>query len=525
MRNIAVLTLLAAAMLGDSLLLAQEPPRRPAGVAHITITTSRETTFINEPLKADGTVDYVAALDADRRKGVTADNNAAVPLIRAVNFLEPGSEARIYKQLGMAPPADDSIRFVELDSFVPKGPAATGDPNQLAQQQAGQLAKAISAPWTSEQLPLIDEWLAANGQPLNQIQVAVSRARFYVPLVYSTDPPGVADGKLPRLSVLNSAALALRARAMHRLGEGDNDRAAAEVRAIHRLARLVSQGNLVKERVGGGSIEAIACQADCLLAGSKKLSPKTCRMSLVGLSAMSAMPSMLEPVDRTERFLALDSATFCARGNMAAFARKFLGDDLASAGQEPQIDWDLILRMQNAWYDRAVGILKLNDPVKRRAAAQEFAADLDRLKAWRKSDGPARMRELAGKETLADSDLRTEKSETFGKLLVATFMTNLAGLLQFQDETATALDLARVVMALEVAKADLGHYPDTLDDLSPRFIAAVPKDRFSGKPLGYRLDPKGYTLYSVGLNLKDDGGRSKSDGGDPPGDDLVIHMD
>ena len=98
-------------------------------------------------------------------------------------------------------------------------------------------------------------------------------------------------------------------------------------------------------------------------------------------------------------------------------------------------------------------------------------------------------------------------------------------LAEFQDKTAIALDLNRTVAALEVARIDLGHYPEKLDELSPKYLSTVPRDIFDGQPLRYRLDPKGYTLYSVGANLKDDGGRSASDGGDPPGDDNVVHMD
>jgi len=42
------------------------------------ITVSKETTWITEPLNADGTVNYVAAADAWLSKGVTRENNAAI---------------------------------------------------------------------------------------------------------------------------------------------------------------------------------------------------------------------------------------------------------------------------------------------------------------------------------------------------------------------------------------------------------------------------------------------------------------
>jgi hypothetical protein len=51
-----------------------------------------------------------------------------------------------------------------------------------------------------------------------------------------------------------------------------------------------------------------------------------------------------------------------------------------------------------------------------------------------------------------------------------------------------------------------GALPDSLSDLVPKFLPAVPADPFDGKPLHYRKLKKGYCIYSVGPNLRDDGG-------------------
>ena len=48
------------------------------------ITISKETTYITEPLRKDGYVDYVAALNERFRAGVTPENNAAVPFWKAM---------------------------------------------------------------------------------------------------------------------------------------------------------------------------------------------------------------------------------------------------------------------------------------------------------------------------------------------------------------------------------------------------------------------------------------------------------
>ena len=72
----------------------------------------------------------------------------------------------------------------------------------------------------------------------------------------------------------------------------------------------------------------------------------------------------------------------------------------------------------------------------------------------------------------------------------------------------SSVDLARVACALERYRLAHGAYPQTLDALTPQFIAEVPHDIINGQPLHYRLRPDGqFILYSVGWNETDDGGQ------------------
>ena len=50
--------------------------------------------------------------------------------------------------------------------------------------------------------------------------------------------------------------------------------------------------------------------------------------------------------------------------------------------------------------------------------------------------------------------------------------------------------------------------PETLAELSPKYIAEVPKNPFSDADLLYKPEADGYLLYSVGPNGKDDGGHN-----------------
>jgi hypothetical protein len=90
------------------------------------------------------------------------------------------------------------------------------------------------------------------------------------------------------------------------------------------------------------------------------------------------------------------------------------------------------------------------------------------------------------------------------------------------DRSEQAQRNLQLVFALVAYRRDHGSYPGKLDELSPNYLAKIPDDLFSGKPLVYRLEGKGILLYSVGPNGVDEGGRGPDD--DPRGDDLSVRL-
>ena len=64
---------------------APAPPvkERPAAGRRVAVTISKGTTYLTSPLRPDGYVDYVAAVNARYGQGVTPENNAAVLLWKA----------------------------------------------------------------------------------------------------------------------------------------------------------------------------------------------------------------------------------------------------------------------------------------------------------------------------------------------------------------------------------------------------------------------------------------------------------
>jgi hypothetical protein len=102
---------------------------------------------------------------------------------------------------------------------------------------------------------------------------------------------------------------------------------------------------------------------------------------------------------------------------------------------------------------------------------------------------------------------RQEYSTRPWNFLAKEFAPGLGGAVRKNAREQISIDLARTAIALERYRLAHGEYPESLDALAPKFIAAVPHDVIGGEPLKYRHEADGqFALYSVGWNEKDDGG-------------------
>lgn len=73
--------------------------------------------------------------------------------------------------------------------------------------------------------------------------------------------------------------------------------------------------------------------------------------------------------------------------------------------------------------------------------------------------------------------------------------------------------LANAQAAVAIERWRLAHpdrLPDTLAELVPAYLTAVPLDPYDGQPVRYKKLPVGYVVYSVGLGWTDQGERSGS---------------
>ncbi len=65
-----------------------------------------------------------------------------------------------------------------------------------------------------------------------------------------------------------------------------------------------------------------------------------------------------------------------------------------------------------------------------------------------------------------------------------------------------------VGISLELYRRRHGRYPQSLNELTPDLLPAIPADRITGQPVKYRLIDGKPVVYSVGADLVDDGGKA-----------------
>ena len=89
-------------------------------------------------------------------------------------------------------------------------------------------------------------------------------------------------------------------------------------------------------------------------------------------------------------------------------------------------------------------------------------------------------------------------------LPVTIFMPSLSAVKRSLQTEAGYREGQMIGIALTLYHREHGDWPQSLQDLSPRYLPSIPRDRLTGDPVRYRLTDTGPIVYSFGLDLDDD---------------------
>jgi hypothetical protein len=477
------------------------------------IPISRETTYITAPLFEGRIPDYVTYLDARNAAGVTPDNNAAVPLIRAVGLNLPGTdsdsaqwESRTLKALGFSevhmpcrmlyfvPWAHDQTTNAGKDpSSATKSYAAGADPKWADEETSMR-----SAPWSAKEHPLWAQWLAAQPEILALAHEAAGRERYYMPAFSKYPPPGTAFAvPLPALGPTRYLGRMLLSDAMMHAEERDKRLFLRDVTDAMKLGVLLRRStDLVITNLVGAAIIQETCIAIQATLANGDLEGDDQRALLAFLDALPPMP----PPDLTgERCGMLDMY----------FGQAFYGLSRAPFG------------LTDSAHPKAAALISLTVPVRYAAQMRMINQSFDELDAALAIPNFRQRYDAVGAAQRKLYDQANKAALYYSGYVQATLMVGdfiwAPKMLATLDAADMERDLTRVALALAINYSLKSNYPAALSALTGPggILKSIPLDGFTDQHLVYRLDRGGYLLYSVGKDLHDDGG--------DPDKDLVVH--
>lgn len=484
-------------------------------------TLGKETTYVTEPVDAEGYVDYVEALDALRRKGIVPEQNAQVLLMQALGPSPEGSPLgdEFFKRLGMERLPAEGDYFIGLEAFLKKKLADGYRPELAEEAQAGIYLQ----PWTAKERPNAAAWLAANAKPVELTRQATLRPRCYCPLLNAPTAQryqGLMAVLMPMVQGTRGLANLLHAQAMLNLGEGKVAEARADLVASLRLSRLVAQGPTLIEALVAYAIHGAAADAAAAWLGDARVSAAEIARFRDELSKLLPFPPLADKIDLGERFMLLDTMLLTARHGMR-YMEALAGGKPTDGGRDVAdlffggLDWDPALKDANVWMDRLVAALRIEDRDERVKQIDLLETEIKKVKAA--LAGGSGAPSLFARGFSAESRVRT-----LGDLQRCLFTPALLRVQTASDRRTQAERSLQVAVALALHQRETGKYPERLSELAPKFISAVPTDLFSGKELRYQREGAGCWFWSVGPNGKDDGGKSRED--DPKSDDLPVRL-
>jgi len=112
---------------------------------------------------------------------------------------------------------------------------------------------------------------------------------------------------------------------------------------------------------------------------------------------------------------------------------------------------------------------------------------------------------------VAALEAKLEEISGIQAMMVRMFVPAYGRVVALDLRISALFRAARAGLAIERYRLAGGKLPETLADLVPTYLDAVPKDPFDGREMRFRRLEKGYVVYSVGEDGNDDGGQEMNE--------------
>ncbi len=467
------------------------------------IKIGHDTTRLTEPVREDGTIDYVAAINKINSEGVTPDNNAFISILK---ILGPVNIA-----------IDNSKEF--LDKLGIKKP--TGNFLIIPNKINGITYEAREKLWTREQHPEMAKWLDSNSEPLSRLSTIVGKDKYYMPYLVdeSKDKNSMAALMLfPYLSEIKELCSILATQANMLIAEQQYEKAWKEIKTIYHIGSIMHQ----KEEsllvcIVSFSIRNLALNSTKLMLTSgnldrdllkeiydymQELEPAKLSISAERYAILDYIINMHQyGFSQVEMFLSeITGGDYDEEKNLYADT---IDNDVAK-----YVNWNQLLEEVNQHFDKLDNIIQSDESYRNKIRQTDTWDDKYSL-SNSKEALEIYMPLLEGNPVKEVSPEKMPK--ILHQYIPSIIMPSISRSITLEYKTNTEQQVVTVAAALEYSKKEYT-YPLDLDSLvlSGYLDKGQVTDPFTGQDLAYKRTATGYTLYSLGENMKDDQGQNSN---------------
>ena len=350
-------------------------------------------------------------------------------------------------------------------------------------------------PSKASEIPPIAKWLKDNEEPLDLLVQAASRPEWYSPppKLIAEEDKHLFVQMIPEVQEIRSAIYSLLARAMANAHGGNYGKAWEDIHASLLLSRHVSRGPTLVDHMTGSACQGLAANATVALLEAGADEEAIAMRILRDLQALPPIDPLADKFSWGERLMWLDAIVRIANGSSA----KFLDDEetfqkLTDAG----VDWNLVLREANHWFDRMENAGRLANVAERIEVSAQIESDFED--------------EYGDRPNVENVNVDIEsRSQAAADILLSLLVPPCSVVYQSEARAIARWRLLTTSAVLAVFHARHGNYPNSLDELVPDLVAEIPNDPYCDQPLIYRRTDDGYLLHARGPNGVDDGGNHK----------------
>jgi len=495
--------ILGVAFLVNQILKPGSPKLLSSGNFAPMFRISKDTTVITGPLDSEGYPDYEAAVNQKYGAGIDPRQNMVVGLMGALgpkyDFYSSPPEpfpTRLFQMLKMDPPPDIGDYFISLGAFLNQDASLTQEDRQAFDEINEDLY--ASRPWKPADYPIVSRWLKANEKPLDQVIRASRLAQFYFPLA---DPlkepdPTLYQRQLPfNLYFLQKAQNSLICRVWLKTGEGDFQGAKEDLLACRRIVQKIQPMTLIDflARTGMEShlvqteikfIHFCGWNKEQLIQWSREIQAAKKEMSFADLCDGCLRFEILQDACKFHRFgniILSDMGLFAPGSNEEKSTMDLI--------ETRFLDWNLCLVEINREKDRLFAAFKMGSSLDRERESKNLAQN------W-KDSYELMVKEAQSRKGWFKNAIRDEKfmAKFLANLLLHAETQTTIKCQQIHDKREEENRLFQITLELAIFHREKGHYPDSLEELNPACVKAIPVDIFTDRPHRYQKTEDGYLL-------------------------------